>query len=141
MQQGEEIKQLIPQREPIMMIDTFYGATETTGKSGLTVLADNVFCEGGQLREMGVIEHIAQTCAAYNGVKNKQNNGEASKPKLGYIGEIKKCQIARLPRVGEQLTTDVVATAQVMNVTLMEATTKIGDETIASCQIKLFEED
>lgn len=141
MQQGEEIKQLIPQREPIMMIDTFYGATETTGKSGLTVLADNVFCEGWQLREMGVIEHIAQTCAAYNGVKNKQNNGEASKPKLGYIGEIKKCQIVRLPRVGEQLTTDVVATAQVMNVTLMEATTKIGDETIASCQIKLFEED
>ncbi|MBO4332069.1 MAG: hydroxymyristoyl-ACP dehydratase [Paludibacteraceae bacterium] len=141
MQQGEEIKQLIPQREPIMMIDTFYGATETTGKSGLTVLADNVFCEDGQLREMGVIEHIAQTCAAYNGVKNKKNNGVESKPKLGYIGEIKKCQIARLPRIGEQLVTEVEATAQVMNVTLMEATTKIGSETIASCQIKLFEED
>ncbi|MCQ2192092.1 MAG: hydroxymyristoyl-ACP dehydratase [Paludibacteraceae bacterium] len=141
MLQGEEIKQLIPQREPIMMIDTFYGASETAGKSALTVLAANVFCENGQLREMGVIEHIAQTSAAYNGVKNKQNNGEDSKPKLGYIGEIKKCQIVRLPRVGEQLVTEVVVTAQVMNVTLMEATTKVGDETIATCQIKLFEED
>lgn len=141
MLQGEEIKQLIPQREPIMMIDTFYGATDKTGKSALTVLADNVFCEDGQLREMGMIEHIAQTCAAYNGVKNKQNNGEASKPKLGYIGEIKKCQVVRLPRVGEQLVTEVVVTAEVMNVTLMEATTKIGEETVASCQIKLFEED
>ena len=141
MLQGEEIKQLIPQREPIMMIDTFYGASETAGKSALTVLADNVFCENGQLREMGVIEHIAQTSAAYNGVKNKQNNGEDSKPKLGYIGEIKKCQIVRLPRVGEQLVTEVVVTAQVMNVTLMEATTKVCDETIATCQIKLFEED
>lgn len=141
MQKGEEIKQLIPQREPVIMIDTFYGATETTGKSGLTVLADNVFCEDGQLREMGIIEHIAQTCAAYNGVKNKQSNGAESKPKLGYIGEIKKCQIERLPRVGERLTTEVTATAQVMNVTLMEAKTKIDEETIASCQIKLFEED
>ncbi|MCQ2207040.1 MAG: hydroxymyristoyl-ACP dehydratase [Paludibacteraceae bacterium] len=141
MLQGEEIKQLIPQREPIMMIDTFYGATEKTGKSALTVLADNVFCEDGQLREMGMIEHIAQTCAAYNGVKNKQNNGAESKPKLGYIGEIKKCQVVRLPRVGEQLVTEVVVTAEVMNVTLMEATTKIGEETVASCQIKLFEED
>lgn len=141
MLQGEEIKQLIPQREPIMMIDTFYGATEKTGKSALTVLADNVFCEDGQLREMGMIEHIAQTCAAYNGVKNKQNNGAESKPKLGYIGEIKKCQVVRLPRVGEQLVTEVVVTAEVMNVTLMEATTEIGEETVASCQIKLFEED
>ncbi len=141
MLQGEEIKQLIPQREPIMMIDTFYGATDKTGKSALTVLADNVFCEDGQLREMGMIEHIAQTCAAYNGVKNKQNNGAESKPKLGYIGEIKKCQVVRLPRVGEQLVTEVVVTAEVMNVTLMEATTKIGEETVASCQIKLFEED
>lgn len=141
MLQGEEIKQLIPQREPIMMIDTFYGATETTGKSALTVKADNVFCENGELREMGVIEHIAQTSAAYNGVKNKQNNGADSKPKLGYIGEIKKCQVARLPKVGEQLVTEVVVTAQVMNVTLMEATTKIGEETIATCQIKLFEEE
>lgn len=141
MLKGDEIKELIPQREPIMMIDTFYGATETTGKSGLTVLADNVFCEDGQMREMGVIEHIAQTSAAYNGVKNKQNNGEDSKPKLGYIGEIKKCQVTRLPKVGEQLVTEVVVSAQVMNVTLMDATTKIGDETIATCQIKLFEED
>lgn len=141
MLKGEEIKQLIPQREPIMMIDTFFGATEKTGKSALTILADNVFCEDGQLREMGMIEHIAQTSAAYNGVKNKQNNGEDSKPKLGYIGEIKKCQITRLPKVGEQIVTEVVVTAEVMNVTLMEATSKIGDETVATCQIKLFEEE
>ncbi|MBQ0030701.1 MAG: hydroxymyristoyl-ACP dehydratase [Bacteroidales bacterium] len=139
--QGEAIKELIPQREPVMMIDTFYGATATEGKSGLTVTSSNVFCENGKLREMGIIEHIAQTSAAFNGVKNKQANGEDSAPKLGYIGEIKKCQITRLPKVGERMETQVVVTAEALNVTLMEATTNIGAETIATCQIKLFEEE
>lgn len=135
--QGEEIKTLIPQREPIMMIDTFYGADANDGESGLCVKESNIFCEDGLLREPGVVEHIAQTAAAFNGTRLT----EGSKPKLGYIGEIKKCEIVRLPKVGEKLRTHVHLEAQVMNVNLMTAETTINGEKIASCQIKLFEEE
>ena len=137
MLRGEEIKSIIPQREPIMMIDTLFGASETDGESGLTVLDTNIFCQGGQLREPGIIEHIAQTAAAFNGCRLK----EGENPKLGYIGEIKKCQISALPKVGDTIRTKVHLEAQVMNVNLMTAESKVGDKLIATCQIKLFEEE
>ena len=43
--QGEGIKELIPQRHPIIMVDTFYDATEMECNTGLTILDDNIFCE------------------------------------------------------------------------------------------------
>ena len=47
--QGEGIKELIPQRYPIIMVDTFYDATEMECNTGLTILDDNIFCENASL--------------------------------------------------------------------------------------------
>ena len=68
---GEGIKELIPQRAPIMMVDTFYKADETDCETGLTVLSDNIFCENGDLLEPGMIEHVAQSASAHAGYKEK----------------------------------------------------------------------
>ena len=74
--QGEGILNLIPQRPPIVMVDSFFGFEENHSYSGLTVTADNIFCETGEqqegseqpeigkLQEAGIIEHIAQSAAA-----------------------------------------------------------------------------
>ena len=138
---GEQIKEIIPQREPMLMIDTLYEAGAETAVSGLTIGEDNILCSNGKFTEMGLMEHIAQTCAAFNGCRNRQSNASAA-PKLGYIGEIKNCKVNRRPGCGERLRTTVTLTAQVMNVNLMAAETKTEDgETIATCQIKLFEEE
>ena len=62
--QGEGILNLIPQRPPIVMVDSFFGFEENRSYSGLTVTTDNLFCEAGRLQEPGIIEHIAQSAAA-----------------------------------------------------------------------------
>lgn len=59
--QGEGILNLIPQRPPIVMVDSFFGIEENHSYSGLTVTADNIFCETRKLQEAGIIEHIAQS--------------------------------------------------------------------------------
>ena len=49
--QGEGILNLIPQRPPIVMVDSFFGFEENRSYSGLTVTTDNLFCEAGRLQE------------------------------------------------------------------------------------------
>ncbi len=133
---GEGIKELIPQRAPIMMVDTFYKADETDCETGLTVLSDNIFCENGELLEPGMIEHVAQSASAHAGYKEKLKGTEV--PPVGYIGEIKKFKLLRRPKVGEEMRTFIHTVSEVMNVSLIKTETKVGEESIATCQMKIF---
>ena len=57
--QGEGILNLIPQRPPIVMVDSFFGIEENHSYSGLTVTADNIFCETMKLfTEITVIQEV-----------------------------------------------------------------------------------
>jgi predicted hotdog family 3-hydroxylacyl-ACP dehydratase len=132
---GEELFKLIPQRMPIVMVDVFYDATDTEANTGLTVTADNLFCENNKLREPGLIEHVAQSAAAFAGYDTYR---QGLVPKLGFIGEIKKFKIHRLPLTGECLHTHLAVLGEAAGVTLLAAETRVNDEIITSCQMKIF---
>ena len=132
---GEELYKLIPQRNPIVMVDTFFCADEESAETGFHVQSDNIFCEGGFLREPGMIEHVAQSAAAFAGYASF-TKGEA--PKLGFIGEVKKFKIDRLPKVGEFLRTRLRVLGEAAGVMLISAETKSGEEVLATCQMKIF---
>ncbi len=141
---GEQLYKLIPQRPPIVMVDKLFSASDTEAETGLLITENNMFVskeENGSgtnmdcLREPGIIEHIAQSAAAFAGY------GTFSKglpPKLGYIGEIKKCKIHLLPKVGNELVTDIHLVAEAAGVSLVEAHTRSGDMLVAECQMKIF---
>ena len=80
---GEGILNLIPQRPPIVMVDSFCGIEDDCSYSGLTVTDDNIFCQEGKLQEAGIIEHIAQSAAARIGYIYLQKNEPVP---LGFIG-------------------------------------------------------
>ncbi len=134
---GEEIKKLLMQREPILMVDTLYSATETQAVSGLTVKAENIFCSGETLTEPGLIEHIAQSASVF--VSHKVLTSTPDKEALlGYIGEVKKFKlVGSLPKVGEELRTTITVTSEVMGITLFTAETKVNDSVVVTCQMKL----
>lgn len=132
---GEGLYKLIPQRNPIVMVDTFFCADEESAETGLQIQSENIFCEGGYLREPGLIEHVAQSAAAFAGYAPYER-GEA--PKLGFIGEVKKFKIGRLPEIGEFLHTKLQVLGEAAGVTLISAETKSKDEVLASCQMKIF---
>jgi predicted hotdog family 3-hydroxylacyl-ACP dehydratase len=133
---GESIKALIPQRDPIIMIDTFYGATDSEADTGLTVSAQNLFCSGNRLTEPGLIEHIAQSASAYAGYKAKAKNEPAP---VGFIAEVKNFRIHFLPHTGDELQTHICIISEALGVSLLTAETKVnGGEVAARCRMKIY---
>ena len=133
-----EIFQLIPQRPPIVMVDVLWSADEAGAETGLTVLEDNIFVRNGHLREPGLIEHIAQSAAAFAGYGTFARGEE---PRLGYIGEIKDCNLLTLPAVGDALRTTIRMVAEAGGIRLISAETRVGEKIVASCLMKIFLKD
>ncbi|MDR1102940.1 MAG: hydroxymyristoyl-ACP dehydratase [Tannerella sp.] len=133
--EGEQLCELIPQRAPMVMVDAFYGGSDTEAVTGLTVRPDNLFCEDGKLTEPGLIEHIAQSASALAGYKAFRKRQPAP---VGYIGEIRKLTLFRLPATGESLRTSVRILSEIMNVSLLTAETLSGEEVVVSGQMKIF---
>ncbi|CAM1348398.1 hypothetical protein [Tenacibaculum insulae] len=127
------ILKLIPQRAPIVMVDSLLYFDETKVISGLTVLSNNMFVDNNYLTEPGLIEHMAQTVALYTGYHFYIKNIPAPE---GYIGAIKGVTIKKLPKVSEQLETEVEILQEIMGVTLVKGTTKLAGEVIMSAQMK-----
>ena len=120
---GEEILEYIPQRPPVVMVDTFYGIDERgCARSGLTVTADNLFVADGVLDECGIVEHIAQSAAL----------------RAGYMNDLK---VHFLPPVSSRLVTQNMVEQTVMNVTLLSARTECDGKPVAECRMKIYLEE
>ena len=132
---GEGILGLIPQRPPIVMVDSFFGIEENCSYSGLTITSDNIFCEAGKLQEPGIIEHIAQSAAARIGFIYTRQGAQVP---LGFIGSVDKLKIYNLPEVGMKLFTENTVVQEVFDITLVSAQVKAGEELIAECRMKIF---
>ena len=133
--EGEQLYALIPQRAPIVMLDTFFEGNDTEAVTGLTVRPDNLFCRDGRLTEPGLIEHIAQSASALAGYRAFRRRQPAP---AGFIGEVRRFSIFRLPAAGESLHTSIRALSEIMNVWLLEAETRSEGDVVASGQMKIF---
>ena len=130
-----DVLELLPQRPPFVMVDHLTDYSDTQSTCCLTVRPDNVFFENGCLTAPGLIEHIAQTCAARLGYYNcyVQKTGV----RLGFIGEVKDLNILRLPREGEMIETTIVVVQEIFDVTLVSAEVRVGAEVIATTLLKI----
>ena len=130
-----DILELLPQRPPFVMVDHLVDYSETQTTCELTIRKDNVFCENGEFAAAGLIEHIAQTCAARLGYYNKYVLKVGVR--LVFIGEVKDLEIVRLPREGETLNTTIVVMQEIFDVTLVNAEVRVGTEMIATTRLKI----
>ena len=130
-----DIHTLLPQQEPFVMVsrlvqfDTVRTVTETDIK------ADNLFVDEGHFSASGLIENIAQTCAARLGYVNKYILMKSIQ--LGFIGAVKNLEVMALPKVGDTITTIVDVRAEVFGMTLADAVVKIGDQILLTTEIKI----
>lgn len=130
----DEILKYIPQRDPMVMIDRFYGIHEGCSYSSMLVRADNLFCENGMLTESGIIEHIAQSAAIRSGYEHISRNETVP---VGFIGSVSKLQLFSLPSVGSELQTILRIEAEMMNIILISAQTEANGQPVAACQMKI----
>ena len=120
-----DIEDFIPQRPPFVFIDTIESVEEKVARTRFTIPAECPLVADNILPLSGLMENAAQTCATRAG------------DKIGYIGAIKQMQVTRFPHVGETLTTEAVVVQEVLNISLMECTTRVGDELIATTTLKI----
>lgn len=131
-----DIQSLIPQRDPIMMVDRLVHAEAERCTTSLTIEPDNFFLDAdGLVAEAGLVEHIAQSASAFAGYRAKEAGAE--KPPVGYIGEVKRFHCYRRPAVGETLTTTIDMGPTVGEVTIIRGVTTSGGEKIAETQMKI----
>lgn len=130
----DSILTLIPQRPPMVMVDTFLGIEDSVSKTRFTVRTDNIFVDDGCFSECGVIEHIAQSAAARVGYICTRKKEPI---RLGYIGSVNDFQRLLPVQVGDTIETLVEIVQEVFNVTLIQATCKVADRTVATCRMKI----
>lgn len=134
----EEIFKLMPQRDPIVMVDKVHAAEGDTIRTGLTVKPSNYFMEeDGRMAEPGLIEHIAQSANALLGHKALLAGNPLPQ---GFIAEVKKFHCYARPALGDELTTTVTFNDEINGITLMAGETWCGDVRIADTQMKLYAE-
>lgn len=130
-----DIHELLPQQEPFVMIGRLvhFDMERTVTETDIT--EGNIFVENGEFTSAGIIENIAQTCAARIGYVNKYIYKKGIK--IGFIGAIRNLRIERLPRVGDTLTTAIDTLEEVFGVTLVKGTVTVGDLPVAECRMKI----
>lgn len=132
----DQIKQFIPQREPMLMVNRMYDCTEDSVQTGLVIKQENIFVdENGNFSEAGVIEHIAQSAAVFAGYNDFINGRPVV---LGYIAEIKGFSNPVCVMANQEILSSLKVVSYAMNITLMQATSYVNGTEVASCKIKIF---
>lgn len=128
------ILDLLPQRPPFVMVDQLTYFTIETTMTEFKIQSDCIFVEGEELSVYGLIENIAQTCAARMGYINYLNRDSI---KLGFIGALSDTEVFRLPKVGELLVTSIEVKEEIFQMTLVDAVVKSNDEVLITTKMKI----
>ena len=128
-----QAEELIPQRNPIILVDRLLDSDETATVSDFLVRKVCVFVDNGRLVSAGLLENIAQTCALRIGYLNR-----GQQVRIGVVGAVKNFTVHRLPSVGETLITTVKETLYIDPALVVSAETCVGSERVASCEMKVF---
>ena len=132
---GIDIHELLPQQEPFVMISSLVRFDMQTTVTETVVSVDNMFVEDGVFTAPGIVENIAQTCAARIGYVNKYILKKGIQ--LGFIGAIRDLKVKDLPNVGDTITTSISVIDSVFGMTLVDAVVLNNGAEVASAQMKI----
>lgn len=130
-----DIHELLPQQEPFVMVGRLchFDMDKTVTKTKIS--DSNIFVENGVFTTPGIIENIAQSCAARIGYVNKYILKKCVQ--IGFIGAVRNMNLYRCPKVGEEIETTIITIEEIFGMTLVSATVRAGDEIIAESEMKI----
>lgn len=134
MENDYDILTLLPQRPPMVMVDRLLHCDPVLTETELTIRPDNIMVEDGHLAEIGLLENVAQTCAARMGYINLSSGKEV---RVGVIGALRDMEIHARPKVGSTITTRIEVSDEVFGMTLAKAESRCGDTILVSGTIKI----
>ncbi|MDR2511062.1 MAG: pseudouridylate synthase [Bacteroidales bacterium] len=127
------IKDLIPQQEPFIMVEKLLFCDLERTKTSLSIKNDNIFVENGVFSQSGIVENVAQTCAARLGYLNRNQP-----VKIGMIGSINDFEFSGvLPKAGQEILTEISVEAEVGQVILLNASVLCNENVVAIGKMKV----
>jgi predicted hotdog family 3-hydroxylacyl-ACP dehydratase len=130
-----DIKSLIPQGPPFVLVDRWLGSAGPTARTGFRVTADNPLTANGRFGVAGLVENMAQSAAAGAGYAAHAAGGEV---RSGAIVSVNNLEIARLPELGEELFTEITVTARVADIVVISGRITCGQSVIATGEMKIL---
>ena len=124
----------MPHRPPFIMIDNLISVSRERFESDFAVEEDNVLVKSGFFQETGLIENIAQTCAASFGYLDRSESGE---PKIGFIGAISRLEVHELPPILVTIKTIVTPTHQLGNIVMITGRNYLDGRVLLECEMKI----
>ena len=118
----------------MVMVDRLLHCDPVLTETEFLVREDCIMMEDGRLSAMGLIENIAQTCAARMGYINVSSGKEV---RVGVIGALRDVEIFTLPAMGSTIKTRIEVSDEVFGMTLAQAESRCGYTLLASGTIKI----
>lgn len=130
-----DVHTVLPQQEPFVMIGTMTHFELMTSTTETEIKESNIFVTDGRFSAAGMMENIAQTCAARVGFYNKYILKK--EVQVGFIGAIRNYVVNELPKVGSTIVTKVDILEEIFGMTLATAEIKCEGRVVATAEIKL----
>ena len=130
-----DLHTVLPQQEPFVMVGSLIAFDADSSVTETLIREDNIFVDDGHFSASGMMENLAQTCAARVGFYNKYVLHKAVQ--VGFIGAVRNYVVHSLAPVGEVITTRVDILQDVFGMTLANAQVTCRGEVIAEAEIKL----
>mgnify|MGYP004555180409 CR=1 FL=1 len=123
------IVDLLPQRKPFVMISSLLTCSYQKTVTRFLIQEDNVFVEDGKLVPEGLVENIAQTCAARIGFINKYI---LHKPvSIGYVCALKDFKVLETLAVGVAVETEINLKGEYGTMLMVDAVIKSDGNMVA----------
>ena len=134
-----DIHEVLPQQEPFVMVGALTQFENSLSATQTLIREDNIFVDEGYFSSSGLMENIAQTCAARVGFYNKYILHKDVQ--VGFIGAVRNFVVHSLPAVGSVIETRVDILEDVFGMTMADAQVRCGEELLATAEIKLAVRD
>lgn len=129
-----DISEIIPQRPPFVMVDRITDFSEEKVTTELFVKPDNIFVEDGKLLPAGMVENIAQTCAARIGYITWLKGLPIQ---IGLIGAVKTFNLVAQPQANDTLVTTITVIGEAFGMLLVDAEVSVNGQTMATSEVKI----
>ncbi len=128
---------LIPQRDPMRLVDTLRSVGERVATAGVTVRAEMPFVDGdGLLCEAAYLEMMAQAAAAMGGFNKRGKGGWHEE---GLMLGVRNLEILGEARVGDELEIEVFKSARLGEFGIIEGCVRRQADVLARGEIKVLQ--
>lgn len=129
-----DISEIIPQRPPFVLIDRIVDFSEEKVTTELLIKPDNIFLDGTDFLTTGIVENIAQTCAARIGYIAWLKGLPIQ---IGLIGAVKTFNLVAQPHANDTLVTTINVLGEAFGMLLVDAEVNVNGQTMATAEVKI----